>query len=116
MLNLHPFALAAWFGLFATALNLLPLGQLDGGHILYAAAGRLQRRLALPLWLALAAGGLAWPGWWLWCAIVLAMGLRHPPVVDEWTPLDRRRRALALLALALFLLSFMPVPMRGINL
>jgi membrane-associated protease RseP (regulator of RpoE activity) len=116
VLNLHPFALAAWFGLFATALNLLPLSQLDGGHILYAAAGRRQRRLALPFWLALAVGGLAWPGWWLWCGIVLVMGLRHPPVVDEWTPLDRRRRGLALLALAIFLLAFMPVPMRGINL
>jgi membrane-associated protease RseP (regulator of RpoE activity) len=112
VLNLHPFALAAWFGLFATALNLLPLSQLDGGHILYAAAGRRQRRLALPFWLALALGGLAWPGWWLWCGIVLVMGLRHPPVVDEWTPLDARRRRLALVALAMFALAFMPVPLR----
>lgn len=116
VLNLHPFALAAWFGLFATALNLLPLSQLDGGHILYAAAGRRQRRLALPFWLALVLGGLLWPGWWLWCGIVLLMGLRHPPVLDEWTPLDRRRRGLALLALVLFALAFMPVPMQGIGL
>jgi membrane-associated protease RseP (regulator of RpoE activity) len=116
VLNLHPFALAAWFGLFATALNLLPLSQLDGGHILYAAAGRRQRQLALPFWLALALGGIAWRGWWLWCGIVLLMGLRHPPVLDEWTPLDARRRGLALLALVLFVLAFMPVPMRAINL
>ncbi len=112
VVNLHPFALAAWFGLLATALNLLPLSQLDGGHILYAAVGRRQRRLALPLWALLAAGGLLWPGWWLWCVIVLVMGLRHPPVVDEWTPLDRRRRLLAVAALAIFALAFMPVPMR----
>jgi membrane-associated protease RseP (regulator of RpoE activity) len=110
ILNLHPTALAAWLGLFATSLNLLPLGQLDGGHILYAAAGRLQRRLALPFWLALALLGFYWQGWLLWCVIVLVIGLRHPPVHDENLPLDRKRQALAWVALAIFVLSFMPVP------
>jgi membrane-associated protease RseP (regulator of RpoE activity) len=110
ILNLHPTALAAWLGLFATSLNLLPLGQLDGGHILYAATGRLQRRLALPLWLALALLGFYWPGWLLWCVIVLVIGLRHSPVHDESLPLDRKRQALAWAALAIFVLSFMPVP------
>lgn len=114
ILEPHPFALAAWFGLFATALNLLPLGQLDGGHILYAATGSLQRRLAFPLWLALGLMAWIWPGWILWCAIVLLMGLPHPPVRDEQTPLDPGRRALAWLALAVFLLSFMPVPLESI--
>ncbi len=109
-LSLHPTALAAWLGLFATALNLLPLGQLDGGHILYAATGRLQRRLALPLWLGLALLGYYWPGWLLWCLIVLVIGLYHPPVYDESEPLDGKRRALALVALLLFVLCFMPVP------
>lgn len=115
VLDLHPFALAAWFGLLATALNLLPLSQLDGGHILYAATGRQNRRLALLLWLALAAGGLLWPGWWLWCGILLLMGLRHPPVIDEQTPLDARRRGLAWVALAMLVLAFMPVPMRAVG-
>ncbi len=115
MLNLHPFALAAWFGLFATALNLLPLSQLDGGHILYAAVGRRQRRLAWPLWAVLALGGTLWLGWLLWCGIVLVLGLHHPPVVDEWTPLDGKRRALAVVALVLLVLAFMPVPMKAIN-
>ena len=110
ILNLHPTALAAWLGLFATSLNLLPLGQLDGGHILYAATGRLQRRLALPFWLALALLGFYWPGWLLWCVIVLVIGLRHPRVYDENLPLDRKRRTLAWVALAIFVLSFMPVP------
>ena len=99
VLDLHPFALAAWFGLLATAINLLPLGQLDGGHILYAVAGRAQRRLALPLWIALGLAGLFWIGWLLWCAIVLVMGLRHPPVSDESEPLDLRRKVLAGVAL-----------------
>ncbi len=109
-LNLHPTALAAWLGLFATALNLLPLGQLDGGHILYAALGRAQRRVALPLWLGLALLGYFWPGWLLWCLIVLVLGLFHPPVYDESEPLDGKRRALAWVALLLFILCFMPVP------
>lgn len=114
VLDLHPFALAAWFGLLATAINLLPLGQLDGGHILYAVTGRLQRRLALPLWLALGlAGLLVWTGWLLWSVIVLFMGLYHPPVRDESIPLGPGRRLLALVALAIFVLSFMPVPLRS---
>jgi len=110
-LNLHPTALAAWLGLFATALNLLPLGQLDGGHILYAVTGRAQRRLALPLWLGLALLGYFWPGWLLWCLIVLVIGLYHPPVYDESEPLDGKRRALAWVALLLFVLCFIPVPL-----
>jgi membrane-associated protease RseP (regulator of RpoE activity) len=116
VLDLHPFALAAWFGLLATAINLLPLGQLDGGHILYAATGRLQRRLALPLWALLSLASLVWPGWLLWSAVVLMMGLRHPPVRDEEEPLDGRRLALAAAALLLLVLCFMPVPLRQIEL
>ncbi|PYQ64821.1 MAG: hypothetical protein DMF53_06750 [Acidobacteria bacterium] len=111
ILNLHPTALAAWLGLFATALNLIPLGQLDGGHILYAAIGRAQRRFALPLWLGLAVLGYLWPGWLLWCLIVLVIGLYHPPVYDESEPLDGKRRALAWVALLLFVLCFIPVPL-----
>ena len=111
VLELHPFVFAGWLGLLATSLNLIPLGQLDGGHILYAAVGRAQRRLALPLWLALLAVALFfWPGWLLWCVVTLVMGLRHPPVRDEEEALDPARRRLAWIALAIFALSFMPVP------
>lgn len=112
VLRFHPFAVAAWFGLLATSLNLIPLGQLDGGHVLYSALGPLQRRLAFPLWLALAATAFLWLGWIVWCVLTLAMGLHHPPVIDERQPLDRRRRLVAWLTLVLFLLSFMPVPIR----
>jgi Zn-dependent protease len=110
VLNPHPLLLAGWVGVFATMLNLLPLAQLDGGHVLYAALGKLQRRLAWPLWAGLALLGLRWPGWWLWCLIVLLLGLRHPRVADEEEPLDRRRRRLAWLALAIFAVTFMPEP------
>ena len=115
VLQLHPFVFAGWLGLLATALNLIPLGQLDGGHILYAVAGRTQRRLALPLWGALLATALlVWPAWLLWCGITLVMGLFHPPVRDESRPLDGKRLAIAVLALAIFVFSFMPVPIREI--
>jgi membrane-associated protease RseP (regulator of RpoE activity) len=115
-LDLHPFALAAWVGLLATALNLLPLGQLDGGHILYAVVGPRQRQVAWPLWMALAAAGLIfWRGWLFWCLIVAIMGLRHPPVLNERQPLDRNRLRLAWLTLAIFVLSFMPVPISVIG-
>jgi len=109
-LEVGPFWLAAWVGMLATSLNLLPLSQLDGGHILYAVTGRLQRRLAWPLWAVLLGLALLWPGWILWTLIVLVMGLRHPPVWDEATPLSSRRRLLAVVALLILVLCFMPVP------
>lgn len=111
-LSVGPFWLAAWVGMLATSLNLLPLAQLDGGHVLYAATGRLQRRLAWPLWAALVGAALVLrsPSWGLWAVIVLVMGLRHPPVWDEETPLSTGRRMLALFALLMLVLCFMPVP------
>jgi hypothetical protein len=112
VLDLHPFALAAWVGLFATALNLLPMGQLDGGHLLYAVASRLHRRLAWPIWIVVCALGLLWIGWFLLCLMVLvAMGLRHPPVLDADQPLAPRRRKLAALALVLLVVCFTPIPL-----
>jgi len=106
---LHPVAQAAWVGVFATALNLLPIGQLDGGHILYAvfpARHRLLSRLFLVLLVPL---GLIYPPWLVWAAILLLLGARHPLVYD-FSELDRRRKKLAILALGLLLLSFMVAP------
>jgi membrane-associated protease RseP (regulator of RpoE activity) len=114
VLNLHPFALAAWLGLFATALNLLPLGQLDGGHILYAAIGQRQHRLALPAWCLLLSLTWLWSGWGLWSAIVLLLGIRHPPLASDGEPLGPARTALAVVALLLLILSFAPVPLAEI--
>ncbi len=111
ILNLHPFALAAWFGLLATSINLIPLGQLDGGHILYAVSRRWQRRLAPLVWVGLALAGFLWQGWWVWCVLSVVFGLFHPRVRDEATPLGRGRQVLALVGLLILLLSFIP---RGI--
>jgi membrane-associated protease RseP (regulator of RpoE activity) len=118
VVNFHPFALAAWVGLFATSLNLLPLAQLDGGHLLYAWLGHRQRRLAVPLWVVLAALSLLWPGWALWAAITLVIGLRHPPVQhdDETHSLGSARLWLGVLAFAVLVASFAPVPLEVVPL
>ncbi len=114
-LVLSPPGFAAWFGLLVTALNLLPLAQLDGGHILYAVAGRWQRPIAMGLFAILVALVFFWPGWILWTVIVLLMGLGHPRTADESLPLGPRRRLLALLCLVVFALSFTPVPVRVVT-
>jgi membrane-associated protease RseP (regulator of RpoE activity) len=106
----HPVFVAAWFGLFVTALNLLPIGQLDGGHALYAVFGRRQKTAAIPILVALTLLGLKWPGWWLWVVVTLVIGIRHPPVLDEDEPLDGTRLAVALLVLLIFLICFAPIP------
>jgi membrane-associated protease RseP (regulator of RpoE activity) len=109
----HPVLIAGWIGLFITALNLIPGGQLDGGHILFAISPRLHKistRL-LPILLMLA-GLHYWAGWALWGLILLLPAMRHPRVPRE-TPLTRIRIALGLLGLSLFLLTFTPTPFYG---
>lgn len=108
---LHPVAFAAWFGLFVTSLNLLPIGQLDGGHVAYALWGTRQRTLAfavLPLLIVL--GLVGWPGWFVWAFMAGIWGLGHPPVVDPHVPLGRGRMLVGWIALAVFVLTFAPVP------
>ncbi len=109
-LYLHPVARAAWVGLFATALNLLPIGQLDGGHILYAMVGERHRAFSRFFVLALLPlGYLYWFGWIMWSVLLFFLGMRHPAIFDP-LPLDLRRRWLGVLALAIFVLCFTPTP------
>ena len=113
-LLLHPVARAAWVGLFATALNLLPAGQLDGGHILYSFASGWHRRISLAVaLLLLPLAYFCWAGWLPWAVLLLLIGFRHPPLVDRWEPIDGRRRFWALIALLIFLLCFTPWPFEG---
>lgn len=110
---LHPVAFAGWIGMLVTMLNLLPVGQLDGGHIAYAVLGkRLHQTSAyiiLPLLFVL--GMIAWKGWLIWCALLFfVMGTKHPPTMDEYSPLDRRRTIIGWVALVLFVLTFTPSP------
>lgn len=112
---LHPVAWAGWAGLLVTALNLIPVGQLDGGHVLYVLLGRKAARLLPVIVVALAVMGMVWSGWWLWVVLILMLGRTHAQPLDDITPLDGRRRALAVLGLMLFVLLFTPVPLQAMG-
>jgi membrane-associated protease RseP (regulator of RpoE activity) len=110
----HPVALAAWLGLFVTTLNLIPIGQLDGGHVLYAWLGErgALRVSRLVSWALLAAGVLVSLNWLVWWVLTrLVVGLRHPPALVD-RPITPGRRAVAAASLVLFVLTFVPVPIR----
>ena len=112
-INLHPTALAAWFGLFVTAMNLLPIGQLDGGHVVYALFGpRLAPKISFAFFLCLIPLGIwLWQGWLVFGLMLVFLGLRHPPPLDESTPLSSEARILGLAAIILFILTFVPTPL-----
>jgi membrane-associated protease RseP (regulator of RpoE activity) len=119
-LNMHPVAFAAWFGLLATALNLFPIGQLDGGHISYAVLGRHSTRVtfaAIGVAIVLTFFSLSWLVWTvLIIGMLFAFGPNHPPTADEHVPIDRTRLVLAFVALAVFILSFTPTPIEPLDL
>jgi membrane-associated protease RseP (regulator of RpoE activity) len=113
-INMHPMAFAAWFGLLATALNLFPIGQLDGGHVAYAVLGRRST------WITLTTIGLAIgltfvsSSWIVWTVLMvvmlLAIGPRHPPTLDDTTPIGRSRQVLAVVGLVMLIVCFTPAP------
>jgi membrane-associated protease RseP (regulator of RpoE activity) len=109
-LNLHPMAIAAWVGMFATSLNLLPGGQLDGGHIVFSIAPRAHRfvsRLTILVLIPMAV--YLWLGWMVWAVLLEISSFRHPQVA-EWPKVTGVRRWLALLALVMLLLTLTPAP------
>jgi membrane-associated protease RseP (regulator of RpoE activity) len=106
---LHPVARAAWVGIFATALNLLPIGQLDGGHIVYSFFPRRHRTISTVLCVLLVPMGKYWLGWLLWAVLLFWLGRGHPGIYDS-TDLGAGRRSLAWIALAVFILCFTFVP------
>jgi membrane-associated protease RseP (regulator of RpoE activity) len=109
---LHPVALAGWFGLLVTCLNLLPVGQLDGGHVAYAVFGQRHRWISLGVLTSLVVLGIgSWPGWLVWAFLLVMLGIRHPRPWDPHTPLDRRRLVWAALTFAVLVLTFMPEPL-----
>lgn len=111
---LHPVAWAGWAGLLVTSLNLIPAGQLDGGHVTYVLLGRKAPRL-LPIVLgALVLLGFFWNGWWIWALLVFTLGRQYAEPLDQITELDPVRRAIAWFAVLLFILVFIPVPLLSI--
>src|SRR5271155_2930988 len=111
-LSLHPIAVAGWVGMFATALNLLPGGQLDGGHILFSVFPKLHKWVSLAVVVALVPlAKYFWLGWLLW-AVVLWLTSRHPPIRKR-PELSRVRKVLAVFAIAMLALAFTPTPITG---
>ncbi len=140
-LFLHPVAFAGWVGLFVTALNLIPSGQLDGGHIVYALFSKKYHRYVSRVMIALLiifgigtkilleigndllGSGFnwltqsvpvieGWPGWILWAVLLTLMGAKHPPTMYEETDLDMKRKILGLISLLIFIGSFTPAPIK----
>jgi membrane-associated protease RseP (regulator of RpoE activity) len=111
-LYLHPVAIAAWVGMFATSLNLLPGGQLDGGHIIFAVSPRSHRNISRFTILALIPLAFYfWIGWLVWAVLLRLSGMRHPGVA-EWPQITNGRRWLALAALIMLVLTFVPAPIQ----
>jgi membrane-associated protease RseP (regulator of RpoE activity) len=107
---LHPMAFAGWIGLLVTALNLLPSGQLDGGHVAYAFFGPRYSDFARFIPIVLLFLGFLWTGWLIWAGMLFIMGTNHPRLLFEDAPLSRGRRIVGILAGALLLLCFTPNP------
>lgn len=113
-LFIHPIGFAGWVGILVTAFNLFPVGQLDGGHVAYALIGPKSRPLA-KFFIAgfFIMGIFFWVGWIVWALVILLLGLKHPRVIDETEELSPLRRALGVVVMAIFILSFIPAPIKG---
>jgi len=112
--SLNAVAWAAWGGLLITSLNLLPVGQLDGGHILYALLGKRAWPVATGVVLLLLAMGFLWSGWFLWAILILVFGVRHPAPLNDLSPMGFKRALVGVGVLILFVLTFTPIPFSGI--
>lgn len=109
-LFLHPMAFAGWIGFLVTAMNLIPIGQLDGGHIAYSVLFRDRKKLYLPLAIILFGCGILWPGWLIWGLLAFLMARRDPLVRNGLTPLSTKEKLWALIPLLLLILTFTPQP------
>jgi membrane-associated protease RseP (regulator of RpoE activity) len=105
-----PVAFAGWAGLLVTALNLIPAGTLDGGHVIYSLFGDKAAKLFPFIWGMLILIGIFWNGWWIWAVLLLWLGRVHAEPLDQITPLDSGRQAIAVLVMIIFVLTFSPVP------
>ncbi len=110
---LHPVAFSGWIGLFVTSLNLIPIGQLDGGHIAYAFLGDrhvIVSRILVGFLLIF--GIFFWEGWLIWAVLMVILGLRHPRIIYWEIPLDRKRVYMGILSMIIFVMTFIPAPFK----
>ena len=110
---LHPVAWAGWAGLLVTALNLIPAGQLDGGHLIYVLLEEKAKKLLGVILGILFLLGFVWSGWWFWAFLIFILGRVYADPLDQITPLDKKRKYLAIFGLIVFVLVFTPVPIIG---
>jgi Peptidase family M50 len=111
VLVMHPLAYAGWVGFLMTGINLAPIGQLDGGHVMYAVIGKYAAQVARIVFALMLFLALLYPGWLILAALIFFVGLRHPPPLNDVTLLDMRRRALGIATLLFALLIIVPVPL-----
>jgi membrane-associated protease RseP (regulator of RpoE activity) len=110
---LSPMAFAGWAGLLVTMLNLLPIGQLDGGHIAYAMFGKNQKTIAQIIVLSLVPLGVfLWHGWIIWLVLAFIIKTAHPPTLNDAIPLDNKRKVVGWISFLIFILCFSPVPIK----
>ncbi len=106
----HPIAFAVWLGYLVTAINLLPVGQLDGGHIVYALVGEKHRIIGYFMFAIVILLIPLWPGWAIWAILFLVIRFKHPPPLDRVSPISRRNKIIGIISLLIFILTFMPAP------
>jgi hypothetical protein len=114
---IHPTAFAAWVGFLVTALNLLPVGQLDGGHVARALLGSNAKYLSWATIAVLVGLGLSglYLGWLLFAVIILFLGVRHPPPLNDMTKLDLKRKAVGVATFVVLIIAFVPIPLVSLN-
>jgi membrane-associated protease RseP (regulator of RpoE activity) len=108
---MHPTAFAGWVGIFVTSINLLPAGQLDGGHIFRALFGGKSRYVSYAAVAFMLCLGFLYPGWFVFAFLILLLGMRHPPALNEVTKLDMKRKILGVFTILLLVVCFVPIPM-----
>lgn len=114
--SIHPVAWAGWVGMLVTSFNLLPAGQLDGGHLIYVLIGKERAKKLFPFILGLIAIlGIFYMGWWLWFVIIFFLGRVYDDPLDQITPLDPKRKALAIFGIIIFFLVFIPIPFSAVG-
>jgi membrane-associated protease RseP (regulator of RpoE activity) len=109
-IQLHSIAFAGWIGMFITALNLIPVGQLDGGHVVYALLKGKYKMISRVFFFLLFPLGMLWQGWWFWAVLIALIGFRPAPLLDENDPLKREHKLLGKCCLFIFIVTFVPVP------
>ena len=109
-IHLHPIAFAGWIGMLVTALNLMPVGQLDGGHIIFALNPNNHRFIGKLFFISLFPLGYLWPGWFFWAVMIAFMGFKTAPLIEETEKLGTIHKILGVISIIIFILTFIPIP------